>query len=129
HIGDSRDAQAVRALERAHGGDRFRPDDRVDRTEVETLCAQRNLQPRVLGIEDGSRRPSRRQSSANRPHQCDPQTHEVEDYAAKAGTPASLGPPPPRAGAVMRRPRTTPPTLKGMLGADGALDAALVQLG
>ena len=54
-VRDAGDVQAVPALERTHGGDRLRPDDRVDRPEVEALRAQRDLEARVLGIQGGAR--------------------------------------------------------------------------
>ena len=57
-VGDARDVQPVDALERAHRGDGLRPDDRVDRPEIEALRAQRDLEPCVLRIE-GMRPPAR----------------------------------------------------------------------
>ena len=59
-VGDSGDMEAVAALERPHGSNGLRPDDRVDRAQVETLRAQGHLQPGVLRIEGcarGSRLP------------------------------------------------------------------------
>ena len=50
-VGDPGHVQPVRLLEPANGGDRLRPDDRVDRPQVEALRAQRHLEPCVLRIE------------------------------------------------------------------------------
>ena len=56
-VGDPGDLEVVAALERAHGGERPRADDRVDRAEVEALRAQRDLESCVLRIQ---RRPRER---------------------------------------------------------------------
>ena len=85
-VGDPGDVQAVRALERAHRGDRLRPDDRVDRAEVEALRAQGDLQPRVLGIR--GRRPRARlppRAAASTPASIEPEAHESPDYRVEAG--------------------------------------------
>ena len=52
-IGDARDTQAVGPLEGSDSGDGLRPRDRIDRTAVEALGAQRHLQAGGLRVTAG----------------------------------------------------------------------------
>src|SRR5581483_7352004 len=59
-VGEACDREPVDPLEGAHGGDRPRSGDRVDRAVVETLRAERDLEAGGLRIAAGGERSGRR---------------------------------------------------------------------
>ena len=90
-VGDPGHVEPVRLLKLANGSDRLRPDDRVDRPQIEALSPQRHLEPCVLRIEGCAHRRGCDQTHGEHPRQFQPEAHGPLKYRAPAGIP------PPRA--------------------------------